>query len=327
MCDEKALAWEVRVPTALLTVLEHIELITLLHHFIGLAPTIHRLQVRDRQRPCDLFECEPSQETSLEGGIVGWAPAPGGVVSSIHEIPLVNLREIVPTGRIDIRQTQTMGILVTEGADATGMTVEPLLGTDTELVDFQFLCDLLIIKHVGVGPYIFGEGTISTISTIARHDEGDLLYRVIAVPVVWREVDMERVDCLFHGLPTGGLGIEINVLCRMAHLHRTNDIELSVELSSGLVTEIVGGTPYPTTCVATRHVEQLMVVGLGIAHAECHIGILHEDDSLTIDAQGVPVLIERRQAARGGALSHALTMDTRNTLETQTLLCTREQSH
>ena len=127
MEDEQALSRDTVVPFGMATVFEDIELVVVagVAEDIGLPSLTHGLHTLEGCAIGEFDRITPAHVHLLHGREIRRTPAFVGVVAAIHQVPLVDHREIETAGRIDVGQAQAVGKLMADGADATKGSVAP----------------------------------------------------------------------------------------------------------------------------------------------------------------------------------------------------------
>ena len=153
-------------------------------------------------------------------------------------------------------------------------------------------------KVVGIRPYI-AKRPLTLVTRQAGIDENNLVDGAVTVPVVLAVVNFRIVgEHLLGGLAellsthVHRVSVRIVVgLSLVGDCHGTVDIELQVEESTRLLTEIVGHTPGTYSFVVAALVEHPVIALLWILPRESGVGELHQNHHLLVYLAGIPLLL------------------------------------
>ena len=108
------------IPPCALAVLQQVVFVAvaLVCHLVELVGIRQRLHFRHRLRRRQLLGCNPSYAHALETRVVAWLESFGVVATLVHQRPVTHAVESRVARVVHIHQTQTVGELVADGANA-----------------------------------------------------------------------------------------------------------------------------------------------------------------------------------------------------------------
>ena len=302
----ESLARKPVVPARALPVLQQVILIGIrrVSDDVGPSPIRYGSHPRHRGGSRQLVRLLPAQEHPFECGVVGRAPPTTREVAAVHEIPLIDHREGHPREggrRVEVGQSEAMGELMADGADAARRAVGPQLAADGVGGELQAAADG-DTRIARVRPDMAADLT----ARIARENTDDLIDLAVAVPVVGREVGPRGLHELFQGLadsPPPKIDGTAVALRRHIHADGAEDVHPEVEAPPRLVAEVVGHRPRTRSLVVARLVEDPVVPCCRLSHAEVAVLEADEYHRLAVGALRVPLPAGiAKRTARGRAL-------------------------
>ena len=297
MIHHQPIARQTVVPTVPLTVLQQEELIVGTRNQIDLAALGDGLGVSDHRVCRQHRRCEPAHDHLLQWRIVRRTPAVVSSCAAIHQIPFIHDRQFIDASgsRVDIRQSETVGELMTDDADATGGIAHPQFTAGGITGDGMAVLRADGREAARGGPdvaFIFNRRLIAAIAGI---DIDHLLHMAVAVPVIDGIVDLRM---LLHQHLRGLTESRVPLVpTRRACLHLTVgligsiDVECQVQLTVRLVVEVVCHAADAVSLSVTRRIEDIMIGRLWILKAEVAVGERHQHHQLPVCTAGIPATV------------------------------------
>ena len=210
MADQQAVAWQESVPAFALAILQEIVFrrAGIVDDTIGRPAFAQRRHLRDGLWAGERFGLLPAQVFALMDGIVGRAPAVVAVVAPVHQVPFVEHGILIACSGVEVGQSEDMGELMADGADAAGGAVAPEFLAAC-IVGYGGTVIAPIVERLHIRPDAPFAHFGGLIAAEAGIDDDHCRHPPVAFPVVVGKVDL--LICRLDGTGDFGTAIAVGV--------------------------------------------------------------------------------------------------------------------